>query len=75
MRYVVAHWTRGVDDSGPKSTKQYLTAINYNPYNKPRQELSTVYTGDMYQAFVFTDVGAAEMAAVFVGGQVERLDN
>ena len=73
MKYVVAHWTRGVDGKGPEGTKQYLVVINHNPYNKPRQELITIYADSIYEAFVFTDQGAAEIAAVWVGGQVEVL--
>lgn len=72
MSYVVIHHTRGVKDGGPKATKQYLVAINYNPYNKPRDGLATVYTDNIYEAFRFTEKAAAEMAACFVDGHVEE---
>lgn len=74
MIYVVAHFTRGVNEPGPHETKQYLEAINYNPYNRQDQQgLRTSFCDDKFMAFRFTKKSAAEFAAVFVGGHVEEL--
>lgn len=72
MKYVVSHYTRGLKDWGPDSTKQYLHTIHYNPYNKPREHLDTVYVDHREEAFHFTEKAAAEFAACFVGGYVEE---
>lgn len=72
MKWVVAHWTCGVNGKGPASTKQYLSVINYNPYNRhDREALTTLYTDHKDEAFHFSERAAAEMGAVFVGGYVE----
>lgn len=73
MRFVVAHYTRGVGTPGPHETKQYLEVINHNPYNKPRAELQTLYCEYREDAFIFQSRSAAEFAAVFIGGTVEEL--
>lgn len=72
MKYVVAHYTRGLVDRGPQETKQYLWAINHNPYNRPNSELRTHYVSDASDAFKFTEKSAAEFAACFIGGDVEE---
>jgi hypothetical protein len=51
--------------------KQYLVAISYDPYNRGNGEVLTVCEKD--DAFVFSTIEAAEMAAVWVGGEVVAL--
>lgn len=70
MAWVVKHYTRGVNNTGPQETEQYLACINYNPYARSREDLVTLFEDHQSDAFIFQTQAAAEMAAVFIGGIV-----
>lgn len=74
MSWVVKHYTRGVNPGdGPKETEQYLAVINHNPYNRhDRVSLTTLFVQDQREAFKFDTKSAAEVAAVWVGGEVVK---
>ena len=68
MTYVVI---KEVRISPVKNEKQYLSCLSYDPYNKGNGDVLTVYDKD--DAFKFSTLEAAEMAAVWVGGQVKTI--
>lgn len=68
--YVVAKNIRQANLGGD-TVKQYLVAIDYNPYQTIGRVSETLFVYDRSEAFQFQDRGAAEVAAVFVGGFVE----
>lgn len=74
-KFVVVHYTQGVIDGGPQATRQFLQVIRYNPYNRVDQFTVTIFTDSPDSAFHFTSKCAAEMAAVTVGGTVEKLED
>ncbi|MGD9882309.1 MAG: hypothetical protein AB7F22_30190 [Reyranella sp.] len=69
-RYVVV---MNICRSSPRARREYLAVVNYNPYLKARDHISTVAVESVDDAFVFQERAAAEMAAVWVGGSVEQL--
>lgn len=54
---------------------RYLVCVRWNPYNKPEPtDDQVMVTEDPGDAFVFSSIAAAEMAAVTVGGTVVLLE-
>lgn len=73
MSYRVVKQIREIHTNHPivTETTKYLVAIDYNPYQRPYEHLVTFFSKNTGDAFVFNTEAAAEMAAVFVGGEVE----
>lgn len=66
-KYVVKLWESD-KSTGPESFQRYLQAICHQPYRDGSSYRAT--TDDVSEAFVFQERAAAEVAAVWVGGEV-----
>lgn len=71
MSYRVVKTIREVGHTEIIHSEKFLVAIDYNPYQKPREYLDTYFSEDPEEAFTFETQAAAEIAAVFVGGRVD----
>jgi len=67
MIYVVKVW-RGIRGT-PDNLEEYLCAIRYDRY-KTGSAVAHSTSPHLADAFKFSTLAAAEMAAVFVGGKV-----
>lgn len=74
VSFVVTIREVGHDPDDPTvDTTVYLVAISYRAY--PESQPARYVSTDIEDAFVFTSIVAAEMAAVFVGGEVLRIEH
>ena len=68
-RYVV--WVSEADRGSPETYKRYVQSLCRRAYS--HQEGQRDLTENRFEAVVFTTLAAAELTAVFVGGEVEEM--